>query len=103
MVDVMQKSVLVPCDKYKRLMSLQETHRAKSEADSESVVAVNVPEKMIALPHPEKSQIIDMSTQTEAEDSMEDKRTSTNLITKESEEPLITEKPVIKKKKTNWK
>lgn len=41
----MQKSVLVPSDKYKRLMSLQETHRANFEADSESVVAVNVHEK----------------------------------------------------------
>lgn len=57
--------------------------------------------KIIALPHPEKSQSIDMTTQTESEDSMEDKRTSTNLITKESEELLFTEKPVIKKKKTN--
>lgn len=45
MVDVVQKSVLVPSDKYKRLMSLQETHRANFEADSESVVAVNVHEK----------------------------------------------------------
>lgn len=66
----MQKSVLVHYDKYKRLMSLQETHRANFEADSESVLAVNVPEKMIALPHPEKSQSIDMSTQTESVDSM---------------------------------
>lgn len=55
---------------------------------------------MIALPHPEKSQSIDMSTQTESEDSRKDETTSTNLSTKESEDSLITEKPVFKKKKT---
>lgn len=43
-----------------------------------------------------------MSTQTESKDS-EDKRTPTNLITKESEEPLITEKPVIKKNENKLK
>lgn len=63
-------------------------------------MAENVPENMIALPHPEKSQSIDMSTQTESEDSRKDETTSTNLSTKESEESLITEKPVFKKKKT---
>lgn len=62
-------------------------------------MAENVPENMIALPHPEKSQSIDMSTQTESEDSRKDETTSTNLSTKESEESLITEKPVFKKKK----
>lgn len=63
-------------------------------------MAENVLENMIALPHPEKSQSIDMSTQTESEDSRKDETTSTNLSTKESEESLITEKPVFKKKKT---
>lgn len=63
-------------------------------------MAENVPENMIALPHPEKSQSIDMSTQTESEDSRKDETTSTNLSTKESEDSLITEKPVFKKKKT---
>lgn len=62
-------------------------------------MAENVLENMIALPHPEKSQSIDMSTQTESEDSRKDETTSTNLSTKESEESLITEKPVFKKKK----
>lgn len=66
----------------------------------EGVLAENVLENMIALPHPEKSQSIDMSTQTESEDSRKDETTSTNLSTKESEESLITEKPVFKKKKT---
>lgn len=63
-------------------------------------MAENVPENTIALPHPEKSQSIDMSTQTESEDSRKDETISTNLSTKESEESLITEKPVFKKKKT---
>lgn len=63
-------------------------------------MAENVLENMIALPHPEKSQSIDMSTQTESEDSRKDETTSTNLSTKESEDSLITEKPVFKKKKT---
>lgn len=62
-------------------------------------MAENVPENMIALPHPEKSQSIDMSTQTESEDSRKDETTSTNLSTKESEESLITKTPVFKKKK----
>lgn len=66
----------------------------------EGVLAENVLENMIALPHPEKSQSIDMSTQTESEDSRKDETTSTNLSTKESEDSLITEKPVFKKKKT---
>ncbi|XP_062615155.1 uncharacterized protein LOC134276891 [Saccostrea cucullata] len=94
MVDVMQKSVLVPYEKYNRLMTLQETHRANSEADAERDVAENVPENTIALPHPEKSQNLDMSTQTESEDSIKPETTSANLSTKESEESLITEKPV---------
>lgn len=63
-------------------------------------MAENVLENMIALPHPEKSQSIDMSTQTESEDSRKDETTSTNLSTKESEDSLITEKPVFKKEKT---
>lgn len=100
MVDVMQKSVLIPYEKYSRLMTLQETHRANSEADAERVVAENVSENMIALPHPEESQNHDMSTQTESEDSIKPETTSANLSTKESEESLITEKPVFKKKKT---
>ena len=36
MGDVMQKSVLIPYEKYSRLMTLHETHRANSEADAES-------------------------------------------------------------------
>lgn len=96
----MQKSVLIPYEKYSRLMTLQETHRANSEADAERVVAENVSENMIALPHPEESQNLDMSTQTESEDSIKPETTSANLSTKESEESLITEKPVFKKKKT---
>lgn len=63
-------------------------------------MAENVPENMIALPHPEKSQSIDMSTQTESEDLIKPETTSANLSTKESEESLITEKPVFTKKKT---
>lgn len=65
----------------------------------EGVLAENVLENMIALPHPEKSQSIDMSTQTESEDSRKDETTSTNLSTKESEESLITENQCSQRKK----
>lgn len=52
MVDVMQKSVLLPYEKYKRLVTLQETHGSYSELDNENVSTAS--DKLTDLPKPER-------------------------------------------------
>lgn len=96
----MQKSVLVPYEKYKRLMTLQETHGSYSELDNENVATAS--DKLTDLPKPVKEKS-DGATQTkvdEVDKQMNAKQIQTDPMVNESEEPLTTEKPGLRKKKT---
>lgn len=84
----MQKSVLVPYEKYKRLMSLQETHGSYSELDNENVATAT------DLPKPKKEKS-DGATQTEFDEV--DKHMNAKQI---PTDPSVNESTYLRKTRT---
>jgi hypothetical protein len=97
MVEVMQKSVLVPYEKYKRLISLLERHAKDEKASHENVATI--PEKSTAPESNTGEEKKDESTQTTSDEQMKRKQPEMNRASEKSEGPHIDEEPVLKKRK----
>ena len=84
---MMQKSVLIPYDKYERLLSLQDSQKEHLEKITEG------PPEIVSSEKAKK----DMHVQT---DDVSNEAAELSVVNKdEGSEPLIPENPVIRKKK----
>lgn len=91
MVDVMQKSVLVPYDKYQRLLSLQESHQEDFKQNS-TETPENKPEDM-TKPDELQQETNNQSSQTE---NLVDSETKEDFL-RTSPEPLMKIQPALQK------